>query len=120
MEKTNLVLIGYAIYLPLTLALTLYVSQTLFKNGKQFMLDIFHGESVIALSTNRLFQVGFYLLNIGFAFNNIRLYSLNDAQDLVESLSVKVGGFSIWLGVTLMLNLFLFLRGRKRSRQMTA
>src|SRR5688572_24110050 len=58
---------AYLIYLPITLALTLYVARTLFKNARVFMMDIFNGRAEIADSTNRLFEVGFYLLNMGFA-----------------------------------------------------
>ena len=65
--ETSKILIGYAIYLPIVLSLTLYVSRTLFKNSKIYMLDIFKGRQEIANATNKLFETGFYLLNIGFA-----------------------------------------------------
>jgi hypothetical protein len=110
-------LAGYSIYLPVVIALTLLVSRTLFKNGKQFMLDIFHGKEEIAVATNKLFEVGFYLLNIGFALWIIRLNYIDNTQDLVESLSEKIGGFAIYLGVILFFNLYLFLRGRKHARR---
>ncbi|MDF1866498.1 MAG: hypothetical protein P1U70_16810 [Saprospiraceae bacterium] len=117
MENSNLILAGYSIYLPVVIALTLLVSRTLFKNGKQFMLDIFHGKEEIAVATNKLFEVGFYLLNIGFALWIIRLNYIDNTQDLVESLSEKIGGFAIYLGVILFFNLYLFLRGRKHARR---
>ena len=117
MEKTNLILTGYFIYLPIVLALTFYVSRTLFRNGKRFMLDIFHGQEDIAIATNSLFEVGFYLLNIGFSLFIIKLYSINNMQGLVEALSAKIGGFSIYLGAVLFLNLYLFMRGRKTCTQ---
>jgi len=50
--ETTKILIGYAIYLPIALFLTYYVSKTLFKNGKIFMLDIFKGREDIAQATN--------------------------------------------------------------------
>jgi len=117
MESTKLILTGYLIYLPVVLALTFYVSKTLFKNGKYYMLDIFHGEEGIADATNKLFEVGFYLLNIGFAFYTIRLSGILTTQGLVENLSVKIGGFSIYLGIVLFFNLYLFLRGRKNAKR---
>lgn len=117
MENTNLVVIGYFIYVPIAVLLTYYVSKTLFSNGKQFMLDIFHGQEGIALATNKLFEVGFYLLNIGFALYTVKIYSLTTVQGLIETLSTKIGGFSIYLGVILFLNLYLFMRGRKHARR---
>ena len=118
--ETSKILIGYFIYLPITILLTLYVSRILFKNGKLFMIDIFRGKEEIALATNQLFKVGFYLLNIGFALMimEIHSYGFNDTyQNLVEILSSKIGGFTIYLGIMLFFNLFLFFRGRKKSRQ---
>ena len=37
------ILITYSIYLVLTLLLTIWVARTLFRNGKVFLVDIFHG-----------------------------------------------------------------------------
>ena len=84
------------------------------------MIDIFKGKEEIALATNRLFKVGFYLLNIGFALliMEIHDYSFdNTYQNLAEVLSSKIGGFTIYLGLILFFNIFLFFRGRKKSRQ---
>lgn len=117
MENSNLVLIGYAIYLPVVIALTFSVSKTLFKSGKYFMIDIFHGNEEIAIATNKLFEVGFYLLNIGFALFIIKLNFIRNTQVLIESLSTKIGGFSIYLGMVLFINIYLFLRGRKYARR---
>ena len=117
--ETSKILIGYFIYLPIIITLTYFVSRTLFKNGKIFMLDIFHGREDIAYSTNKLFEVGFYLLNLGFGLWILKINSYgfdNTYQSLVEILSSKIGGFSIYLGVMLFFNMLLFFRGRKRSK----
>ena len=117
METTKF-LIGYGIYLPIALLLTYYVSKTLFKNGKIFMLDIFKGREEIAEATNRLFETGFYLLNIGFALMILQLdlYD-NTYQELIEKLSYKIGGFSIYLGVMLFFNLYFFFRGKRKAKE---
>ena len=44
--ETSKILVGYFIYLPITIALTLFVSNILFKNGRLFMIDIFKGKQV--------------------------------------------------------------------------
>ncbi|WP_035084933.1 hypothetical protein [Aquimarina latercula] len=120
--ETSKIFIGYIIYLPIAIALTYFVSRTLFKNGKTFMIDIFKGKDDIAIATNRLFEVGFYLLNIGWALLILKIdgYRFNDTyQNLVEILSFKIGGFSVYLGLMLFLNMYLFFRGRKKSKQKT-
>lgn len=116
--ETTKILIGYTIYLPIALFLTYYVSKTLFKNGKIFMLDIFKGREDIAEATNKLFETGFYLLNIGFALMilEMNLYD-NNYQELIERLSYKIGGFSIYLGVMLFFNLYFFFRGKRKAKE---
>jgi len=116
--NTTKILIGYAVYLPIALILTFYVSKTLFKNSKIFMLDIFKGREELANCTNKLFETGFYLLNIGFALVILELnLSDNTYQSLIENLSQKIGGFSIYLGLMMFLNLFLFFRGKNKAKQ---
>ncbi|WP_291136394.1 hypothetical protein [Flavobacterium sp. UBA7663] len=116
--ETTKILIGYAIYLPIALFLTYYVSKTLFKNSKIYMLDIFKGREEIANATNKLFETGFYLLNLGFALMilEMNMYD-NSYQVLIEKLSYKIGGFSIYLGIMLFLNLYFFFRGKRKASQ---
>ena len=133
----NKAFLAYLIYLPVTMALTLYVARILFKNARVFMMDIFNGRAEIADSTNRLFEVGFYLLNVGFAFWVMRIdqgeyqdfipegeqitrytHLLDTDQELVEVLAGKLGGFAIYLGITLFLHLFLFFRGKRKASEM--
>jgi hypothetical protein len=115
METSN-TLTAYAIYLPTAIFLTLIVSRILFRNGRIFMLDIFHGRAEIASATSKLFETGFYLLNIGFALKilEINLYTTT-YREMVEELSSKIGGFSIYLGIMLFLNLYMFFRGKRKA-----
>ncbi len=116
--ETSKILIGYAIYLPVVFLLTFYVSRTLFRNGKIFMLDIFKGREEIALATNKLFETGFYLLNLGYALLILELSLYQDTyQNLIENLSYKIGGFSIYLGIMMFFNLYLFFRGKRKAKQ---
>ena len=118
MNTVSPIIIAYSIYLPVTIGLTYYVARVLFRNGKVFMLDIFRGREEIATSTNKLFQVGFYLLNLGFAFLTLKVaYDITGAQVVFEALSAKIGGFSIYLGIMLFFNLYLFFRGKKKSKE---
>ncbi|MGN6648121.1 MAG: hypothetical protein ACTHJT_16475 [Cytophaga sp.] len=110
----------YLIYLPIAITMTVLVARTLFKNSKIFMMDIFHGRAEIALATNRLFEIGFYLLNIGAALLILKSYRIESHQELIEVLSHKIGGFSIYLGVILFLNLLLFFRGKRKASQSPA
>ena len=117
------IIIGYIIYLPIVTTLTIYMSKMLFKNGRLFMVDIFKGKEDIANATNKLFEIGFYLINIGFALYIMEIYYHKNIemsyQTLMEILSKKIGGFTIYLGIMLFLNLLLFFRGRSKSKKPT-
>lgn len=118
MEATTKILIGYAVYVPIALGLTFYVSRTLFKNSKIYMLDIFKGRNEIAIATNKLFETGFYLLNLGFALMILKLNPyITTYQSLVEALSYKIGGFAVYLGIMLFINLYFFFRGKRKVSQ---
>jgi hypothetical protein len=41
----------------------------------------------------------------------------DDYQSLIEALSYKIGGFAIYLGIMLFLNLYFFFRGKRKASQ---
>jgi len=107
----------YLIYLAVTLSMTFLVARVLFQNSKIFMLDIFRGREEIAFPTNRLFEIGFYLMNIGAALLFMKTTQILNNQGLLETLSLKIGSFSIYLGLMLFMNLFLLFRGKRVSSE---
>ena len=114
----DLIVIAYLVYLPLVVLLTFYVSNNLFKNSIVYMKDIFNGREEIAKATNTLFKIGFYLLNLGFALYILTIEdTVSTAQSTIEVLSKKLGGFSIYLGVMLFINMYLFFRGKRVARE---
>ena len=116
--RQSLNFVAYLIYLPIVIVLTWYVAHILFKNSKVFMQDIFNGKIDIALSTNKLFETGFYLLNLGFALLIMQIADeIFDGRNMLELLSSKIGGFSIYLGLMLFFNLYLFFRGRRIAKE---
>lgn len=115
--NTSYVIIAYYIYIPIVIFLTWYVAHTFFTQSQVFMMDIFHGKEDIATSTRKLLEIGFYLINLGFAFIIMEIYSITTKQEMLEKLSVKIGGFSIYLGIMLFINMYLFFRGRRISKQ---
>src|SRR5687767_4097924 len=104
----------YTIYLVFIFASTIYVARTLFSNSKTFMHTIFSGREELANATNKLFETGFLLLafGIGLWFLETNSYrKILTGSDFFEILSVKTGGFTLFLGVLLFFNLYLFFRG---------
>ena len=108
----------YIVYLVISIALTIWVARTLHKNGRVFLVDVFHGNEGLADSVNHLLVVGFYLINFGYVSLALKLgYEVTSAQGGIEALSVKVGMVLLVLGAMHFFNLFIFSRMRRRSQQ---
>ena len=106
----------YLIYLGVSIALTVWVARTLHKNGRVFLVDVFHGNEPLADSVNHLLVVGFYLINFGYVSLALKLgYLVTTAQEGIEALSVKVGMVLLVLGAMHFFNLFIFSRMRRRA-----
>ena len=108
----------YLVYLAISIALTVWVARTLHKNGRVFLVDVFHGNEALADSVNHLLVVGFYLINFGYVSLALKLgYSVLTAQESIEALSVKIGMVLLVLGGMHFFNLFIFSRMRRRSNR---
>ena len=106
----------YADYLVITVILTIWVARTLFRNGKVFLIDIFHGNKELAQAVNNLLLVGFYLVNLGYAVYTLRVgYAITDTRQLIEELSVKIGAIILILGGMHFFNMLVFFKLRKRA-----
>jgi hypothetical protein len=114
----NYIIITYSFYLVITIALTIWVARTLFKNGKVFLIDIFHGNKELADSVNNLLLVGFYLINIGYAVYTLQVTnSIANVQEVIEQLSLKIGLIILILGAMHFFNLYIFFTLRKKATQ---
>jgi hypothetical protein len=114
--KMSVTIVTYLVYLAISVALTIWVAHTLHKNGRIFLVDVFHGNEPLADSVNHLLVVGFYLINLGYVSLALKLgYSLVSAQEGIEALSVKVGTVLLVLGGMHFFNLFIFSRMRRRA-----
>ena len=108
--------ITYIAYLAISVSLTIWVAQTLHKNGRVFLVDVFHGSESLADSVNHLLVVGFYLINFGYVTLALKLgYEVNNAQEGIEALSWKVGLVLLVLGAMHFFNLLVFTRIRRHT-----
>ena len=55
----DIVVVTYAFYVAISIFLTIWVAQTLHKNGRVFLVEVFSGDSALADSVNHLLVVGF-------------------------------------------------------------
>lgn len=106
----------YSLYLLITVLLTIWVARTLFRNGKVFLIDIFHGNKELSQAVNNLLLVGFYLVNLGYAVYTLRVeYNVTDTRQLIEELSLKTGAIILILGGMHFFNILVFAKMRHRA-----
>lgn len=114
--KVEYILITYAIYLVISVNLTIWVARTLYKRGAIFLVDAFHGNADLAASVNHLLVVGFYLINIGFVCLALKSEAaIMNWRSAVELLSDKLGLVMLILGGMHFFNLYVFSRIRHRG-----
>ena len=127
----NYNIIAYCIYIPTTIALCIWIAKSLHRNTKAFLIERFSHNEALASSTNNLIQTGFYLIALGFSFMKMRVTntyydqvndhyvtnSLVSAQQTIEELSLKIGSFTLILGLLLFLNFFIMLMIQKPKKQ---
>ncbi len=83
---------AYALYLLITIAITIWVARTLSKNGEVFLIQCFGHNAELAKSTNHLLVVGFYLVNIGFITLTLAIGAEpTTLTEAIRFLSGKVG-----------------------------
>jgi len=111
----NIVVGTYAFYIALSVCLTVWVARTLHKNGRVFLVEVFHGDEKIADSVNHLLVVGFYLINLGYVTLALKIGGQIDSlRGGIEALSWKVGLVLLVLGGMHFFNLFVFSRIHRR------
>ena len=116
----NETIINYALYLLLAVAMTVWVARTLYKSGRIFLVECFHGNTELADSVNHLLVVGFYLINIGFVSLFLKTADeIVGARGVFETLSGKMGVVLLVLGGMHFFNLLVFTRLRKRGQLAT-
>ena len=79
--------IGYFIYLPITGFITIVVGKSFHENGIYYIKSIVP-EKKIATSLNNLLLIGYYLVNIGYAFISIIKWEhISSSHQLIEEVS---------------------------------
>ena len=117
-EVFSMYIVGsYAVYLAISLLVTVWVARTLHKNGRVFLVEAFQGNAELADSVNHLLVVGFYLVNLGYVALALRTgAALATPREAIELESQKIGWVLLILGAMHFFNIFVFHRMRQRNQ----
>ena len=112
----NYTVFSYLLYVPIALAMTIWVARTLHRNGRVFVVAAFRGHEAMGDAVNHLLVVGFYLINVGFIAFALRYGDKpDDLQSMIEFLSTKLGVVLLVLGLMHFFNMFNFDKMRRKG-----
>ncbi|HEY8796864.1 MAG TPA: hypothetical protein VIO85_03270 [Candidatus Dormibacteraeota bacterium] len=113
----DLRLIDYVVYLSASAALTVWVGNTLYRNGRVFLVSVFK-EAGVADSVNHLLVVGFYLVNLGAAAILINAGGApRTFPDMIQETVTRIGVVLLVLGTMHFFNMFVLHLLRRPLRQ---
>jgi len=113
----DLRLIDYVVYLSASAALTVWVGNTLYRNGRVFLVSVFK-EPGLADSVNHLLVVGFYLVNLGAAAILINAGGAPASfADMIQETVTRIGVVLLVLGSMHFFNMFILHLLRRPLRQ---
>jgi len=113
----NYNVLAYVFYLLVTVYVIVIVGNVLHKNGRTFVINVFHGNISLADSINNLLLTGYYLLNIGYCIITLRIWTrIETFQQLTEIVSFKIGVIVFLLGLIHLFNISALLIAEKKYR----
>ena len=114
----DLRLVDYVTYILVSAFLTVWVGNTLHRNGRPFLISVFK-EDGLADSVNRLLVVGFYLINFGAAAILINTGGTpGNVADMLKQTVTRVGVVLLILGFMHFNNLMILRAIRRRDKPM--
>ena len=118
----NFNILSYLIYGCITVYIIYYVGQLFHRNGRIFILRLFHQNESQADTTNNILLMAYYLFNIGYAVVQVSFWqSVVDLATLISSISARTAILILILAVTHYCNIFcIYLLSHRNNHSVTA
>lgn len=98
--------LAYILYLFLTYIITSQVGLVFYRNGRLYILRLFHGNRSLTDAVNRLLLTGYYLLNAGYAALMINTWkTLRTPEEVLVSVLSMTGKIMLTLAVIHFMNM---------------
>ena len=112
-----MIIIGsYIAYLAISIVATVWVAQTLHRQGRVFLIESFTGNEPVARSFNHLRVVGFYLISLGTAAVLLPCGARpTDLAAAIESVGSKIGVVLLVLGMLHFISVSILSAMRRRA-----
>ena len=108
---------AYILYLFITYFITVHVGLIFYRNGRLYILRLFHGDEKMADFINRMLLTGYYLLNLGYAAVMIQTWDTIDSwTGVFSSITSMTGRILLTLAVIHYFNMaIIFLVSKRRN-----
>lgn len=103
------------LYIVVAVGLTIWLANTLYRNGLELLRQRDDQQPLLAEATSRLLVIGFALFTLGYAFLLLRVEDDMEGITALQFLVQRLGILLVSLGLLQLLNTLIFLRFR-RSR----
>jgi hypothetical protein len=114
----NYNIISYLIYGCITVYIIYYVGKLFYRNGRIFILRLFHENESTTDTTNNILLMAYYLFNIGYSVVQFSFWErVSGIDTMIASISMKTGILVIILAITHYLNMPLIYFLSKRNHQ---
>lgn len=107
----------YIAYSLVAIGLTAWLARTLSRHGAVFLEDVFADRPALAVAVNRLLVVGFYMLNLGYAFFALRASGGLEAFEAIQFFVNRLARLLLALALLHFVNVLVFWRIRQRTAQ---
>ncbi len=106
----------YSVYLGVCVIFIAALGRVLHRAGRTFLADAFAGNTVLVGAVQRLLDIGFYLVSLGYVTLTYSTVLQMDSWDqVIDIVSWKVGGLLLVLGVAHIFNLLVLAVLRMRG-----
>jgi len=100
----KLTIIGYSIYLFLSITIIIKVGRECHKNGEIFIADLIPYDMEYGSKVNNLLLIGYYLLNIGYTITT--LSNINNTNSVLQLTDLIINRLAIIIFILAILHYF--------------
>ena len=114
----NYNIFSYFIYGCITVYIIYWVGKLFHRNGRIFILRLFHQNESMTDTTNNILLIAYYLFNIGYAVVQFSFWDkVSDIKSMIASISMKTGVLVTILAITHYFNIYLIYFLSKKNHQ---
>ncbi len=120
-DTMNYNILSYIIYGSITIYVIGWAGKLFYRNGRIFILRLFHRNEPMTDTTNNILLLAYYLFNIGYAILQFSTWQKITGLDaMITSISAKTGILVLILAVTHYFNMCLIYFLSKRNSFITS